>query len=207
MSIVGNRHVPVMAVVLVMLSACGGGAESGGGTLEVAVSTTGDTIPDGYTVLIDGVDRGPVGANALRGPGHASDSVRTHGPGGHDRDRSRGRRRAGFVLAWSHDRQRIAYQGADGTITFANADGTGARSTLTQGSWARWSPDDESLLFTAERAPAGKDIYRIGADGSNPRPVFASPAYERRAPVCRSWLALRLAVSVRLNAQRHRLGR
>jgi TolB protein len=80
----------------------------------------------------------------------------------------------------SPDGRRVAFSayGFPGApeLVIVNSDGTGRRSIATQGIQPVWSPDGSQIAFTRPNdARFGRgDLYIIGADGSNERPLTAS---------------------------------
>jgi TolB protein len=86
--------------------------------------------------------------------------------------------------AWSHDRQRIAFE-RTGDLYVVNTDGTGlvqlTNTPQLEGN-ARWSPDDSKLLFYSRLDRSTPfDLYVIGADGTGMHSIFATAAHRASA--------------------------
>ncbi len=86
---------------------------------------------------------------------------------------------------WSHDGTHllVTRQGASSgprEIWLMDADGSNQRQltdAVTNSGNARWSPDDQSILFDTQR-DGNAEIYRMNADGSNPVNLTNAPGQD-----------------------------
>ena len=95
--------------------------------------------------------------------------------------------------AWSPDGSRVAFRaGPDGDteIFVVNQDGSGLRRVTDTpnpsatdkrfASQPSWTPDGQSIVFRTDRTdPTNADLWIVGADGSNPRPLVQTAGNER----------------------------
>jgi Tol biopolymer transport system component len=95
--------------------------------------------------------------------------------------------------AWSPDGSRVAFRaGPDGDteIWVVNHDGTGLRQVTDTpnpsptdkrfASQPSWTPDGQQIAFRTDRTdPTNADLWIVGADGSNLRPLVQTPGNER----------------------------
>ena len=65
-------------------------------------------------------------------------------------------------------------------VWLVRRDGSGLRR-LTPGFGARWSPDGTKLVYEASTDGSTADLFVIGADGSDPRPLLSTPELEQPA--------------------------
>jgi TolB protein len=107
-------------------------------------------------------------AAAVEGPANSPQRLTDH-PGRDD------------TPAWSPDGATIVFvsdRDGDDEIYAIDADGSHLRQ-LTANHVADvapvWSPDGRFIAFATQRGATGLDVYRMRADGSDPRPLYATP--------------------------------
>ena len=100
----------------------------------------------------------------------------------------------GVDARWSPDGRRIAYiatssPGDPGGLTVINSDGSNPRTLVPAGSAGptlpafSWSPDDQWLLYSGERAPCGcTALYTIAVDGGQSIDITNAPGKFARYP-------------------------
>lgn len=102
------------------------------------------------------------------------------------------RRRDSVDPDWSPDGSRIVYvevrlvgrrEQAQTRLATINADGTGRRALTAFGgpdeANPKWTPDGQTIVFERQRQRGTRsDIFAISPNGSTPRPILATPAWE-----------------------------
>lgn len=96
-------------------------------------------------------------------------------------------RRLGNLTAesarWSPNGAEIAFEGYDGSLYVADAEGSSVRKILDEGGGVdSWSPDGRMICFTrTNQARGGMSLWEVQSDGTNLQPILP----ERRSPTAR----------------------
>ena len=80
----------------------------------------------------------------------------------------------------------VSQEAGNDELYVMNRDGSGLRR-LTTNDWEwdkhpSYSPDGSQIIFTSNRGTGRRQIWIMGADGSNPRPLFTS-SFEDYSPI------------------------